>query len=1383
MKKLMKGLGICLAAATALSVAACTNPSDSAGESEVSLAYYDQLQEGQDYNHNLYYQNDMLFDAADISVLYIDEGEESGYFYAYGTSDSIGTYGFLAWRSKDLVNWQSMGVAFEPQSGTWGTRLYWAPEVIYNDGKYYMYYTAANNLAFTATGSENIGLAISDSPAGPFVQWTGTTQDGRTVGMNDVFLDLTQFSDHKDWKTADRRAIDASPFLDDDGKLYLYFAAVGGGENSVWGLEMKDWFSPDYSTLKYLAKPGYYTPGGQPMPAEITGNSVNEGPFMVKHDGKYYLTYNPNGYRFADYAVNQAISDEPLGDFVKVDAEKGGRVICYKGTSSEEYNYDYVAGTGHGSMVNVNGDLLYFYHAYKNRETLSLNEGASLDAVKGRGLCVDRVFFVDNGEQEVLYANGPTYSLQPLPEVLSGYSNVAQTATVTATNVKSGSSTAYLNDYLFKSHDLDFIKEFEADGQETTITLKWQAPQAIRTVMVYNAFNYLNSFDAVDSIKIKTSVEQNGVTVFDGYATISDLGFDMERHAWVDANDATEGQMRPGGASIAEFDELVTDEIIITVKGGKRDAEGVVQNLMIGDIVVLGKPAGSQKNTAGTVDASGNFHFIDYSYTNPAFNQRYYPAGEGIEAYDGYNFKDYENGVIIQEGGARQDLYFNSLTGTQYYLEATLTLDRTVNNDPAPKIGLIAASNSDNKLALMLDPGPTFTKSTILTTEYPQGANTWLWPGNNDYQGITYAVNNCLKEDENGNKTITMSVVRDGTDIYFFINGVKFGKLSNITSVGADKDACPGFITMNLHGTFSDIKTSTDSDVIAAYIAQHSAKFVAPEKSIYTVGDELDFTGGGISMIDDAGAISTTVDLDSPDVQVIGDTSRAGEQTVRVIYNGAEYSYTITVLNTVSAITEVDELTLTRIGEDLNLDNKFATVAYDDGTTGRIALSEEMITGYDKWKNGVQTLTVTISGKAKEIEHTVEGKLGASQFGITATAEFDLSGDTDGADASVTNASAPPQRVFFSEVKDSNYILNVTIVLGEVKNNDNAPRIGVLMATTNAYSGGFGVQAAAVALVPGVGDPLPHASIGSFITGWNWKESGGYGFTYEEGEDINTVTLTIVKAGGDFYVQINGGSIVKESFALFAGEATPGLFTMNYSGTWTKYSYSVGETAVNAWLEENYEEDPSDTTGKVKNIDGDLSDWTEADRTTAFQLQGTGDYAQKQFTVYGKYVAGDGVYVAAVVVHSDWHTHDSANLASTKSTAVQVFNNAQQSYISGDYDAETGLVTAYGNNKMSQYAIRTVYDETTQLFTTVFEFYMAESDLLPLVNVVNTDAGYVRMGWAFCANPDGTNTSTNKEPFSSVHADGRWLENDRLPGQLANQYYIYEDGVFASEKA
>ena len=80
MKKIVKGLGICLAVAASLSVVACQETPDPTADTEASLAYYDQLKSEQDYNHSLFYQNDMLFDAADISVLYIDEGEESGYF-------------------------------------------------------------------------------------------------------------------------------------------------------------------------------------------------------------------------------------------------------------------------------------------------------------------------------------------------------------------------------------------------------------------------------------------------------------------------------------------------------------------------------------------------------------------------------------------------------------------------------------------------------------------------------------------------------------------------------------------------------------------------------------------------------------------------------------------------------------------------------------------------------------------------------------------------------------------------------------------------------------------------------------------------------------------------------------------------------------------------------------------------------------------------------------------------------------------------------------------------------------------------------------------------------------------------------------------------------
>ena len=44
---------------------------------------------------------------------------------------------------------------------------------------------------------------------------------------------------------------------------------------------------------------------------------VAEGPFMLKHNGKYYLTYSANHFRTPDYAVGYAVADTPLGPFQK----------------------------------------------------------------------------------------------------------------------------------------------------------------------------------------------------------------------------------------------------------------------------------------------------------------------------------------------------------------------------------------------------------------------------------------------------------------------------------------------------------------------------------------------------------------------------------------------------------------------------------------------------------------------------------------------------------------------------------------------------------------------------------------------------------------------------------------------------------------------------------------------------------------------------------------------------------------------------------------------------------------------------------------------------------------------------------------------------------
>ena len=79
-----------------------------------------------------------------------------GIYYAYGTHHPRGIEYYT---SNDLKKWHYGGVALH-RNNSYGERWFWAPEVYYVEGKFYMYYTA----------EERICVAVADSPKGPFKQ-------------------------------------------------------------------------------------------------------------------------------------------------------------------------------------------------------------------------------------------------------------------------------------------------------------------------------------------------------------------------------------------------------------------------------------------------------------------------------------------------------------------------------------------------------------------------------------------------------------------------------------------------------------------------------------------------------------------------------------------------------------------------------------------------------------------------------------------------------------------------------------------------------------------------------------------------------------------------------------------------------------------------------------------------------------------------------------------------------------------------------------------------------------------------------------------------------------------------------------------------------------
>ena len=171
------------------------------------VTYEEDTYDEYSYNKNLYYLNELNFQIADPTVIYVDEGEGAGYFYAYGTSDLIQCHGFQCWRSKDMTNWEYVGVAFEPDySETWAVNNYWAPEVLYDDGVYYLFYNSQN---IYANNRHCISVAVSQTPYGPFENLDGSKNlDGKTLSKGEPVYDFANILPNRDGIEND--VIDAS---------------------------------------------------------------------------------------------------------------------------------------------------------------------------------------------------------------------------------------------------------------------------------------------------------------------------------------------------------------------------------------------------------------------------------------------------------------------------------------------------------------------------------------------------------------------------------------------------------------------------------------------------------------------------------------------------------------------------------------------------------------------------------------------------------------------------------------------------------------------------------------------------------------------------------------------------------------------------------------------------------------------------------------------------------------------------------------------------------------------------------------------------------------------------------------------------------------------
>lgn len=265
-------------------------------------------------------------------------------------------------RSPDLVMWSDTGKVVLPSGkAPWSANggRNWAPEIHQVGNKFVAYFTAVNSANVLS-----IGAATADSIEGPY-----TDRGGPLV-------------EHP------QGVIDASFFRDTDGAPYLTYKIDG---NSVG--------QPTPIYIRKLAPDGLsFAPGSTAVeilrnaPATWEGGVV-EAPWIVEHDGRYYLFYSGNVYDYR-YRTGVARATSVTGPYTK------------KGTPILANNARWV-GPGHGSVVAIGDAMQFVYHAW----------AAAADGTNGPGgrrVLVDKITWGSDGWPSI--ANGsPSTTKQVWP--------------------------------------------------------------------------------------------------------------------------------------------------------------------------------------------------------------------------------------------------------------------------------------------------------------------------------------------------------------------------------------------------------------------------------------------------------------------------------------------------------------------------------------------------------------------------------------------------------------------------------------------------------------------------------------------------------------------------------------------------------------------------------------------------------------------------------------------------------------------------------------------------------------------------------------------------------------------------------------------------------
>jgi hypothetical protein len=276
-------------------------------------------------------------------------------YYAYATGER-----FQVMRSPDLIHWERLAPALTARpswavaGGDWHP---WAPSVLpttspcpgaTSGGCYLLFYVALSDRSGPAM-TNCVAVATSSTPEGPFSdrgpleRADGTREGGWPIGCGDE---------------AGYGNIDPQPFVDDDGRAWLYVS-------TDWKCTDTCRLAPEISVIPLADDRVRASGRRQPLLAGQAGSweqapwaPVVENPWLVKRGGVYHLLYSGGSWQGA-YGMGHATASSPVGPFTRTstspwttgtDAVRsvGGGAVVRDATGAEWLAY-------HGRAASLDG--------------------------------------------------------------------------------------------------------------------------------------------------------------------------------------------------------------------------------------------------------------------------------------------------------------------------------------------------------------------------------------------------------------------------------------------------------------------------------------------------------------------------------------------------------------------------------------------------------------------------------------------------------------------------------------------------------------------------------------------------------------------------------------------------------------------------------------------------------------------------------------------------------------------------------------------------------------------------------------------------------------------------------------------------------------------